>query len=79
MTQPMNDENRHNADPVSADAATRADDAAAAEQPPRQGVPRPLPEDAMIIVPVRNVVLFPGMVFPLPPASSTFALLAIHL
>ena len=25
----------------------------------------PLPEDALIIVPVRNVVLFPGMVFPL--------------
>ncbi|TMH58925.1 MAG: endopeptidase La [Betaproteobacteria bacterium] len=61
----MNDENRHNADPVSADAATRTDDAAAAGQPPRQGTPRPLPEDAMIIVPVRNVVLFPGMVFPL--------------
>ena len=26
---------------------------------------RPLPDDALIIVPVRNVVLFPGMVFPL--------------
>jgi len=65
MTQPMNDENRHNANPVSADAATRTDDAAAAGQMPRQGTPRPLPEDAMIIVPVRNVVLFPGMVFPL--------------
>jgi ATP-dependent Lon protease len=26
---------------------------------------RALPEDALIIVPVRNVVLFPGMVFPL--------------
>src|SRR5262249_5797078 len=26
---------------------------------------RPLPEDAMIIVPVRNTVLFPGMVLPL--------------
>jgi ATP-dependent Lon protease len=26
---------------------------------------RPLPEDAMILVPVRNVVLFPGMVLPL--------------
>ena len=26
---------------------------------------RPIPEDALIIVPVRNVVLFPGMVLPL--------------
>src|SRR6266700_7073035 len=61
----MNNENLSNTDPVSADAATRADDAAAAGQSPRQGTPRPLPEDAVIIVPVRNVVLFPGMVFPL--------------
>ena len=29
------------------------------------GASRPLPDDALIIVPVRNVVLFPGMVFPL--------------
>ena len=29
------------------------------------GAARPLPDDALIIVPVRNVVLFPGMVFPL--------------
>ena len=30
---------------------------------PEQNLP-PLPDDAMIIVPVRNVVLFPGMVMP---------------
>ncbi len=29
------------------------------------GATRPLPDDALIIVPVRNVVLFPGVVFPL--------------
>src|SRR5256885_13809656 len=52
------------ADPVSADAATHADPTAAG-QPQRQAATRPVPEDALIIVPVRNVVLFPGMVFPL--------------
>src|SRR6185295_9008368 len=26
---------------------------------------RPIPDDALIIVPVRNIVAFPGMVFPL--------------
>ncbi|HUL93986.1 MAG TPA: endopeptidase La [Burkholderiales bacterium] len=30
-----------------------------------QGSSRPVPEDALVIVPVRNVVLFPGAVFPL--------------
>jgi ATP-dependent Lon protease len=51
--------------PVSADATARAD--ALAPQGKRQGeaVSRPLPDDALIIVPVRNVVLFPGMVVPL--------------
>jgi ATP-dependent Lon protease len=51
--------------PASADATARAD--ALAPQGKRQGeaVSRPLPDDALIIVPVRNVVLFPGMVVPL--------------
>jgi len=51
--------------PASADATTRAD--ALAPQGKRQGeaASRPLPDDALIIVPVRNVVLFPGMVVPL--------------
>ena len=30
-----------------------------------EGAARPLPDDALIILPVRNVVLFPGIVFPL--------------
>jgi ATP-dependent Lon protease len=51
--------------PASADATTRAD--ALSPQAKREGeaVSRPLPDDALIIVPVRNVVLFPGMVVPL--------------
>jgi ATP-dependent Lon protease len=61
----MNEKILPDTDPVSADAGTRVDGSASAEQPPRQATPRALPEDALIIVPVRNVVLFPGMVFPL--------------
>jgi ATP-dependent Lon protease len=33
--------------------------------PQAQSAARPLPEDALIILPVRNVVMFPGTVFPL--------------
>ena len=51
--------------PVSADAGTRVDVPASAGEPRREAARRPLPEDALIIVPVRNVVLFPGMVVPL--------------
>ena len=41
----------------------RSEAAAAGTQPQAAG--RELPEDALIILPVRNVVMFPGMVFPL--------------
>src|SRR5271157_2486451 len=62
----MNDEtSTPDTPPVSADSATHVDGAASATQTRREGAVRPLPEDALIIVPVRNVVLFPGMVFPL--------------
>src|SRR5437762_7156290 len=61
----MNEETRPNADPVTADAGTRVDGSAITGQPGREATSRPLPEDALIIVPVRNVVLFPGMVIPL--------------
>ncbi len=61
----MNEHSLPDADPVSADAGTRADSPATAEQPSQQSASRPLPEDALIILPVRNVVLFPGMVIPL--------------
>src|SRR2546425_3477753 len=61
----MNEETRPNTDPVTADAGTRVDGSAATGQPGREPTSRPLPDDALIIVPVRNVVLFPGMVIPL--------------
>src|SRR5438552_330869 len=61
----MNEETRPTTDPVTADAGTRVDGSAITGQPGREATSRPLPEDALIIVPVRNVVLFPGMVIPL--------------
>ena len=61
----MNEPTKIEPIPASADATTRAD--ALAPQGKRQGeaASRSLPDDALIIVPVRNVVLFPGMVVPL--------------
>ena len=61
MSEPTN----ANSPPLTADAGMRADNAKPEQQPPWEAATRPLPEDALIIVPVRNVVLFPGMVFPL--------------
>jgi ATP-dependent Lon protease len=52
-------------DPVTADAGTRVDTPPLGEPQRREGASRPLPDDAIAIVPVRNVVLFPGMVIPL--------------
>jgi ATP-dependent Lon protease len=51
--------------PASADATARADALAPPTQRQGEAVSRPLPDDALIIIPVRNVVLFPGMVVPL--------------
>jgi ATP-dependent Lon protease len=50
---------------VSADSGSTH--AAPANEPQRAGpgAQRPLPEDAVILVPVRNLVLFPGLVMPL--------------
>jgi ATP-dependent Lon protease len=50
--------------PLSAEGA-RMDAPANEPVPPREQATRPLPEDAVIILPVRNVVLFPGLVVPL--------------
>jgi ATP-dependent Lon protease len=51
--------------PISADAGTGVEAAPPESRTEGAGATRPLPDDALIIVPVRNVVLFPGMVFPL--------------
>jgi ATP-dependent Lon protease len=61
----MNEEKTSSTDPVSADSGVRAEAPATEKTPRREAPSRPIPEDAVIIVPVRNVVLFPGMVFPL--------------
>ena len=52
--------------PVVADAVHTASDLpAASAQTAREAATRPLPEDAIIILPVRNLVLFPGVVLPI--------------
>ncbi|MGZ8228648.1 MAG: LON peptidase substrate-binding domain-containing protein, partial [Burkholderiales bacterium] len=48
--------------------AAQSGDASASSSPARENNARPsrtLPEDAMIILPVRNLVLFPGVVLPI--------------
>jgi ATP-dependent Lon protease len=53
--------------PISADSRATAEAAAAPEEvrAAAEGRSRPLPDDALVILPVRNVVMFPGAVFPL--------------
>jgi ATP-dependent Lon protease len=52
--------------PVSADEGLpSAPPQAAAEQKQGERTSRPLPDDALVILPVRNVVLFPGVVLPI--------------
>src|SRR6516225_3252653 len=60
--------NDNNTDPVSADAGVRPGTPPVGETRRREAASRPLPEDAIAIVPVRNVVLFPGAVIPLTVA-----------
>ncbi len=62
----MNEQAIINTHPVNADAGARVDTSATVDaMTPQDGVTRPLPDDALIIVPVRNVVLFPGVMFPI--------------
>ncbi|MEO7728419.1 MAG: endopeptidase La [Burkholderiales bacterium] len=61
----MNEDIVANITPVSADAGVHAAPGAAGDTSQRQEAARPLPDDALIIVPVRKAVLFPGVVFPL--------------
>jgi len=52
--------------PLSADSrATAGADATSEARAQAEGRSRPLPDDALVILPVRNVVMFPGAVFPL--------------
>ena len=39
--------------------------AAAAAEKPRAGAVKPLPDDALIVIPMRNTVLFPGVISPI--------------
>ncbi|MCL4763133.1 MAG: endopeptidase La [Burkholderiales bacterium] len=52
-------------DPRDAEGAVRADAAGAEARPGVEGTGKPLPADALIVLPVRNMVLFPGIVVPL--------------
>ncbi len=52
-------------DALSADAAAAASARDAASRTPGATTTRALPDDALIVLPVRNVVMFPGAVFPL--------------
>ena len=61
----MNEDIIANINPVSADAAGRTAEAASNAAGSRTGAARPLPDDALIIMPVRQAVLFPGVVLPL--------------
>ena len=61
----MNIDSETNNRPVSVDAGAGVAAPGADERRKQEATSRPLPEDALIIVPMRNVVLFPGAVFPL--------------
>ncbi|HUP30423.1 MAG TPA: LON peptidase substrate-binding domain-containing protein, partial [Usitatibacter sp.] len=51
--------------PLSADGTPRMDALSPDPAGRREGVSRPLPDDAMIILAVRDMVLFPGIVAPI--------------
>ncbi len=55
----------HRPEPYSAEGTARMDAPAEGAAPRGPAAARPLPEDALILLPVRNVVLFPGLVVPL--------------
>jgi ATP-dependent Lon protease len=61
----MNENIIANVTPVSADGNAPSGTAASEGESQQEGTSRQLPQDVLICVPVRNVVLFPGVVFPL--------------
>ncbi|HLX27433.1 MAG TPA: endopeptidase La [Casimicrobiaceae bacterium] len=61
----MNEKTNANPAPLSAEGRA-PNDSPPSQAPTRpEAATRPLPEDALIILPVRNVVMFPGAVFPI--------------
>src|SRR5262252_4919210 len=61
----MDEKTTRNTDPVTADAGLRTDVPPVGEARRREGAARSLPDDAVAIVAVRNLVMFPGTVIPL--------------
>jgi ATP-dependent Lon protease len=61
----MSEQSPTNEQPVSAESRTPGDNGASQQALKPEGTLRPIPDDALIILPVRNVVMFPGAVFPL--------------
>jgi ATP-dependent Lon protease len=61
----MNDETIVTKNPQSAEVNNRVEATTPDADRQAEGASSQLPEDGLILVPVRNVVLFPGMVFPL--------------
>jgi ATP-dependent Lon protease len=45
--------------------------AAAAAEKPKAGAVKPLPDDALIVIPMRNTVLFPGVISPITVGRAT--------
>ena len=61
----MNETTNLHADPLRAEGEQRVDAPANDATVRRPAPSRPLPDDALILLPVRNTVLFPGLVVPL--------------
>ncbi len=61
----MNEQQKNIEVPLQADAGDVLQAAAATANNTRSATAKPLPEDALIILPVRNMVLFPGLILPI--------------
>ena len=61
----MSEQNSSQRPPVSAESRTPGNNSVSPIAGRPEGALCPVPDDALIILPVRNVVMFPGSVFPL--------------